>query len=64
MDNFAEAARQGMLLGNVMLDRYMRTADRIDILGTDAAQLRIDEVGPVIRRYSEEYDLDPGLALA
>lgn len=64
LDGFVEVAKQGTLLGNVVLDRYASSADWIENLGTDLAQLRIDEVAPVIERYSEEYDFDPDLVLA
>ena len=64
LDGFVEVAKQGTLLGNVVLDRYTSSADWIENLGTDTAQLRIDEVAPVIERYSEEYDFDPDLVLA
>ncbi|SDF39170.1 transglycosylase SLT domain-containing protein [Limimaricola pyoseonensis] len=64
LEGFAEVAREGTLLGNVVLERYANSADWIENLGTDAAQLRIDEVEPVIEKYSEQYDFDPDLVLA
>ncbi|MFQ6549602.1 transglycosylase SLT domain-containing protein [Aestuariibius sp. 2305UL40-4] len=64
LDGFAEIAREGTLLGNVILDRYASSADWIENLGTDTARTRIDQVGPVIRRYSEEYGFEPDLILA
>ncbi|MEM7488545.1 MAG: transglycosylase SLT domain-containing protein, partial [Pseudomonadota bacterium] len=64
LDAFAETARQGTLLGNVVLDRYADSAEWIENLGTDEARTRIDEVGPVIRRYAERFGFDPDLLLA
>lgn len=64
LDAFAEKTRKGTLLGNIILDRYTESAAWIENLGTDKARLRIDEVGPVIRKYAEEYGFDADLVLA
>ncbi|RVT85533.1 hypothetical protein DXV76_07185 [Rhodobacteraceae bacterium CCMM004] len=64
IDGFAEIAKKGTLLGNIVLKRYASSADWIENLGTDDARIRIDEVGPVIDRYAREYAFEPELVLA
>ena len=64
LDGFAEIARQGTLLGNIVLDRYTSSADWIVNIDTEESRRRIDEVGPVIARFSEEYGLEGDLVLA
>ncbi|UWQ22777.1 transglycosylase SLT domain-containing protein [Jannaschia sp. W003] len=64
LDDFAETAREGTLLGNVVLKRYMSTADWIENIGTDEARGRIAEVGPVIEKYAAQFEFDPELLIA
>ena len=64
LDDFAETAKEGTLLGNTVLKRYASSADWITDIGADDARVRIDEVGPVIARYAGEYAFDGDLLLA
>ncbi len=64
LDGFAEIARRGTLLGNVILNRYATSADWIENLGTDESRVLIDDVEPVIDRFAAEYGFETDLILA
>lgn len=64
LDGFAGIAKKGTLLGNVVLQKYVESADWIENIGAENVRRLIDEVGPVIRRYSDEYDFEFELVLA
>ncbi|MDB2407586.1 transglycosylase SLT domain-containing protein [Jannaschia sp.] len=64
LNGFAEIARKGTLLGNIVLQRYASSAEWIENIGADDAQSRLDEVAPVIAHYAERYGFDADLLMA
>ena len=64
LDDFADIAKKGTLLGNVVLNQYADSADWIENIGTEDSRRLIDEVGPVIERYSDEYGFESELVIA
>lgn len=58
VNGFLRKNRQGTLVGNMLLERYLGDAERMDsaLIGEDREQY--DEILDIIRRYSEQYGFD------
>jgi membrane-bound lytic murein transglycosylase MltF len=64
LDRFAGEHRQGTLLGNITLRRYLADVDYVANPTVGEAQARFDEALPVFQRFANEYQLDPLMLLA
>jgi membrane-bound lytic murein transglycosylase MltF len=57
-NSFLRKNRQGTLIGNVLLERYLGDAERLDDALTAAGSAQYDETLEIIRRYAREYGFD------
>ncbi len=57
-NGFLRKNRQGTLVGNVLLDRYLGDAEAMDDALTGAGRAQYDEIIEIIRRYAGEYGFD------
>jgi membrane-bound lytic murein transglycosylase MltF len=64
LDEFAAEHREGTLLGNITLRRYLSDVDYVVNATGEEAQRRYDDALPVVRRYATEYGFDPLLLMA
>ena len=64
LDEFATDHRQGTLLGNIALRRYLSDIEYVANPTEGEAQSRFNRALPVFQEYAGEYDFDPLLLLA
>lgn len=64
LNDFADEVKQGTLVGNVVLKKYLGSTDWIENIGAEEAAAKIAHVQPVIEEYSERYEFEPDLVLA
>jgi len=62
LSDFAQEHRQGTLLGNIVLQRYLSSADYI--VNPAAHRVRFDEVYPIFEEFAPQYDFDPLMLVA
>ena len=53
---FSEKVRKGSLLGNILINRYLGDADRIENALADGDRARYEEILELIKQYAGEYD--------
>ena len=58
VNSFVKTARKGTLLGNILLDRYLRNPQWIDNVRTGRAWERYEETVGLIREYAARYEFD------
>jgi membrane-bound lytic murein transglycosylase MltF len=57
-NGFLRKNRQGTLIGNVLLERYLGEAQGMDDALTGAGRAQYDEIIGIIRRYADQYGFD------
>ena len=55
---FAEKVRQGSLLGNILLKRYLENADWLENALASESRERYDETIEIIKHYADQYEFD------
>ncbi len=58
VDEFVIKHRQGTLLGNIMLKRYLRNTKWVEAARSDAGTARLGEMAGHFRKYSERFGFD------
>lgn len=64
MDKFARGHRQGTLIGNVLIERYMENLDWVRDSTADDAYQRLDLMLDLFRQSGDENNLDPLMLVA
>lgn len=64
VNEFVETIRQGTLLGNILVERYLGSADWIEDIRKDEVLEDYERISEVIETYAFEYDFDWLMILA
>jgi membrane-bound lytic murein transglycosylase MltF len=64
VNGFLEKHRQGTLIGNVLLDRYLGDTRWVENARDEQAMARYESMLALFHEYGERYDLDPLLLVA
>ncbi|NIQ19957.1 MAG: transporter substrate-binding domain-containing protein [Gammaproteobacteria bacterium] len=58
VNGFVKTARKGTLLGNIMINRYLKNTDWVENVRDNKSRQRYEETIEIIKHYSGRYDFD------
>ena len=64
LNRFVNENRKGTLLGNILINRYLKSTQFINNAASKEARERFEQVASLFRKYGEQYDFDHLLLMA